>query len=116
MKVFYAFAFVVAGTIAAPHKLGDHHADPFNALADQPSVVKAVQERPGTVKPTMLMPYKFKYDVADEEYGVQMAHNVDSDGIITVGEYNILLPDARMQIVKYRSDPENGYQAEITYQ
>jgi hypothetical protein len=67
----------------------------------------------------MLMPYAFTYNVADEdaeENAVQISQSVDSDGALTVGEYSVMLPDGRLQIVKFRSDAENGYQAEVTYQ
>ncbi|CAL4095357.1 unnamed protein product [Meganyctiphanes norvegica] len=67
-------------------------------------------------KPMMLMPYNIGWGVSDNEYGVQMNHVEDSDGANVNGEYSVLLPDGRMQIVRFTSDAINGYQAEVIYQ
>lgn len=64
----------------------------------------------------MLMPYNIGWEVNDEEYGVQMNHVEDSDGANVNGEYSVLLPDGRLQIVRFTSDPINGYRAEVIYQ
>jgi len=64
----------------------------------------------------MLMPYNIGWEVKDDEYGVQMNHVEDSDGANVSGEYSVLLPDGRLQIVRFTSDPINGYQAEVIYQ
>jgi len=64
----------------------------------------------------MLMPYNIGWDVADQESGVQMNHIENSDGANVNGEYSVLLPDGRMQVVRFTSDPINGYQAEVFYQ
>lgn len=60
------------------------------------------------------MPYDFGYEVNDGDN--QQSHRAESDGEVVRGEYRVLLPDGRMQIVKYTADWKNGYQAEVTYE
>merc|ERR1711970_49029 len=62
------------------------------------------------------MPFAYNWAVADEYSGNQYNHNTNSDGEHTEGEYRVLLPDGRTQIVKYTSDPHSGFQAEVTYE
>ena len=62
------------------------------------------------------MPFEFGYEVKDEYSGNDFSHNSDSDGHVTKGEYRVLLPDGRTQIVTYVADHEDGFQAEVTYE
>merc|ERR1712215_589745 len=62
------------------------------------------------------MPFNYNYAVDDHYSGNQFNHDSKSDGKVTEGEYRVLLPDGRTQIVKYTADPYNGYQAEVTYE
>ena len=62
------------------------------------------------------MPFKFAYEVEDEYTGTQFEHNSNSDGKTTQGEYRVLLPDGRTQIVKYVADHNDGYNAEVNYE
>lgn len=59
--------------------------------------------------------YSFEYEVDAPEYGVQFGHKESREGDVAVGEYNVLLPDGRKQIVKYQADTE-GYKPEVTYE
>ncbi|KAF4519692.1 hypothetical protein B566_EDAN003942 [Ephemera danica] len=62
------------------------------------------------------MPYDFNYAVKDDYYGTDFSHNAVSDGDVVRGEYQVLLPDGRRQIVRYTADWKNGYNAEVTYE
>ena len=66
----------------------------------------------GTAKP-----YSFAYEVVDPTGGNAYGHRENSDGNgVVVGEYRVVLPDTRTQIVKYRVTPDTGYVAEVTYE
>nr|XP_027210976.1 pro-resilin-like [Penaeus vannamei] len=58
----------------------------------------------------------FGYAVDDNDNGNKFTHNGYSEGDTTKGEYRVLLPDGRTQIVTYSSDPERGYMARVTYE
>lgn len=62
------------------------------------------------------MPFKFNYEVKDEYSGNDFSHQSDSDGHVVTGEYRVLLPDGRTQIVTYTADHEDGYRAEVSYE
>lgn len=59
--------------------------------------------------------YEFEYEVNDAETGTQFGHQESRDGDVATGEYNVLLPDGRKQIVKYQADTE-GYKPKISYE
>ncbi|ODN05194.1 Pro-resilin [Orchesella cincta] len=59
--------------------------------------------------------YKFEYGVDDGAAGPQFGHEEERNGQKTRGQYRVLLPDGRMQIVTYTAD-ENGYKADVTYE
>lgn len=62
------------------------------------------------------MPFDFNYNVIDKENAIDQSHQSDSDGDITKGEYRVMLPDGRTQVVRYTADWKNGYNAEVTYE
>ncbi|XP_071523382.1 uncharacterized protein [Panulirus ornatus] len=62
------------------------------------------------------MPYDFAYGVKDEYSGNNYGHNENSDGSTVTGEYRVLLPDGRTQIVTYTADHYKGYIAEVRYE
>lgn len=64
----------------------------------------------------MPMPYDFDWAVQDPDSGNRFSHVENSDGTDVRGEYSVLLPDNRLQIVRFTSDPVNGYQAEVFYE
>lgn len=59
--------------------------------------------------------YEFEYEVNAPEFGTQFGHKESRDGDVAVGEYNVLLPDGRKQIVQYTADTE-GYKPKISYE
>ncbi|XP_066965725.1 cuticle protein 7-like [Macrobrachium rosenbergii] len=62
------------------------------------------------------MPFDFQYAVKDHYKGLDFDHNSNSDGKVVNGQYRVVLPDGRTQIVTYTADHYNGYQAEVTYE
>ncbi|KAK7012581.1 hypothetical protein SK128_012532 [Halocaridina rubra] len=60
--------------------------------------------------------HNFGYAVEDSQLGNQHAHNGYSDGETTKGEYRVLLPDGRTQVVTYSADPKMGFMARVTYE
>lgn len=50
----------------------------------------------------------------DEPTYTDFKHEANSDGKTVTGEYSVLLPDGRNQIVTYTAD-ENGYNAKVNY-
>ncbi|ODN00356.1 Pro-resilin [Orchesella cincta] len=61
-------------------------------------------------------PYSFNYAVNDHYSGANFRQQEASDGNNVNGQYTVLLPDGRTQIVKYNADWKNGFNAEVTYQ
>ena len=85
----------------------------------QPTYPKEVPSSPGINydKPHGAgMPYNYNWAVADADAGLNYGQQENSDGSVVTGEYRVLLPDGRTQIVRYRADHESGYVAEVTYE
>ncbi|KZC08797.1 Pro-resilin [Dufourea novaeangliae] len=61
-------------------------------------------------------PYSFQYEVYDPPSGNDYSQRESSDGNVVTGEYRVLLPDSRTQIVKYMADDANGYTADVQYE
>ncbi len=60
-------------------------------------------------------PYKFAYGV-DDKNGTEFSQKVESDGEVITGEYRVLLPDGRLQIVTYTADWKNGFRPKYRYE
>merc|ERR1719150_2966335 len=61
--------------------------------------------------------YRYEYAVADEYAGVNFGANEARDGYSTYGEYRVVLPDCRTQVVKYNTaDGYSGNIVEVTYE
>ncbi|XP_049882213.1 uncharacterized protein LOC126378092 isoform X2 [Pectinophora gossypiella] len=58
--------------------------------------------------------YEFGYRVKDYHSGNDFGHHEAKSGGNTNGHYHVLLPDGRMQKVKYSAGPE-GFHADISY-
>ena len=61
-------------------------------------------------------PYSFAYEVIDPAGGNAYGHRESSDGAVIEGEYRVVLPDTRTQIVTYSVTAESGYVAELRYE
>ncbi|XP_052873372.1 uncharacterized protein LOC128278681 [Anopheles cruzii] len=59
--------------------------------------------------------YAFGYRVRDFHTGNDFGHVQNHDNGVTRGEYHILLPDGRVQNVRYMAD-EQGFHADVTYE
>ncbi|XP_068247652.1 pro-resilin-like [Palaemon carinicauda] len=60
--------------------------------------------------------HNFGYEVSDSLLGNKHGHTGYSDGETTKGEYRVLLPDGRTQVVTYSADPKSGFMARVTYE
>ena len=60
-------------------------------------------------------PYAYEYGVKDEYHGVDFGQSETSDGKAVHGSYHVLLPDGRVQTVKYTADHYAGYIADVSY-
>ncbi|KAF2354730.1 Transposase Tc1-like [Trinorchestia longiramus] len=59
--------------------------------------------------------YHFSYKVEHAPSANFYSHNENRDGVDTSGQYSVLLPDGRMQVVSYVADKE-GYKADVRYE
>merc|ERR1711981_1268739 len=79
-----------------------------------PPAYKPAPYHPEKIPPK---PFAYEYGVKDEYSGANFGQNEVQDEYGTVtGEYRVLLPDGRTQIVTYTADHEHGYVAEVTYE
>ncbi len=60
--------------------------------------------------------YDFGYKVKDDYYYVDFGHNENRNGHNTKGQYNVVLPDGRRQVVNYYVDGYSGYVADVKYE
>lgn len=58
--------------------------------------------------------YQFGYRVVDTHSGNDYGRTESRDGGLTTGHYHVLLPDGRLQTVRYWSDA-TGFHAHISY-
>merc|ERR1712212_66949 len=104
MKGFFLL-LVSASSLAAPNYPKEAPSSP--GISYEP--VQHKKEHPH-------MPYNYAWAVADPGAGLDFGQNENSDGNVVSGEYRVLLPDGRTQIVRYTSDHVAGYVAEVTYE
>lgn len=60
--------------------------------------------------------YGFAYDVKDGSSYVDLGHQEDRNGDDIKGNYNVVLPDGRRQVVNYYVNGYSGYVADVQYQ
>ncbi|KAK7076333.1 hypothetical protein SK128_016688 [Halocaridina rubra] len=70
-------------------------------------------ENSAEYRPTM---YGFSYVVKDDYSGNDFGHEESRNRDFTEGSYYVLLPDGRLQSVKYYVDGNSGYVVEVTYE
>lgn len=74
---------------------GRNYAPKKPAYAPAPAPVPAALKlAPGPIKP-----YAFAYEVVDPLGDTNFGHRETSDGVVVEGEYRVILPDGRTQIV-----------------
>ncbi|XP_049816360.1 pro-resilin-like [Schistocerca nitens] len=60
-------------------------------------------------------PYNFQYEVRDPESGNDYSQQESSDGQTVTGQFQVLLPDGRNQIVRYSASDATGFVADVQY-
>nr|CAH0110861.1 unnamed protein product [Daphnia galeata] len=60
--------------------------------------------------------YDFGYAVKDDYSYVDFGHNENRNGDKTKGQYYVVLPDGRRQVVNYAVDGYSGYVADVKYE
>lgn len=59
--------------------------------------------------------YEFSYEVQDASSGNDFGHKESRQGDVATGNYHVLLPDGRTQIVDYTAD-NDGYKPNVKYE
>ena len=89
----------------------------FRALAEPEAQKPSYAPQPAALVVGPAKPYSYAYEVVDPAGGNAYGHRENSDGAgVVEGEYRVVLPDTRTQIVTYRVTPETGYVAEVRYE
>ncbi|KAK2706699.1 pro-resilin-like [Artemia franciscana] len=103
------------GSVPVPSKPQDTpvQAPPAPAYTQPEVVVQPIVSGPQEDHPGM--PYDFDWSVSDDDSQNLYSHKESSDGIITRGSWQVLLPDGRTQITTFEAD-KDGYRPVITYQ
>ncbi|XP_018018808.1 pro-resilin [Hyalella azteca] len=60
--------------------------------------------------------YSYSYTNKDAASGNQFGHGEERNRDSTQGQYRVLLPDGRTQIVRYNVNGNAGYIADVTYE
>ena len=60
--------------------------------------------------------YEFQFGVSDSNSGNEYGQQESRVGEDTRGSYRVLLPDGRVQVVKYYVSGDSGFVAEVTYE
>ena len=111
MLRFAAFAALVAVAVALPAG-PPAYGPPAPAYAPAPYHPaphgKPIDEAP--------KPYAFQYGVADDYSGAKFNAQETADGKVVTGQYQVALPDGRIQTVTYTADHYNGYVADVKYE
>ena len=114
MKHFVVISSLVAAACATPAGIPAYHSpQPSYHPAPKPSYHPAPQYKEPVYEPR---PYEYTYGVKDEYTGTSFEAAENSDGNAVYGHYSVLLPDGRIQNVKYTADHYAGYIADVSYE
>ena len=105
------FASTYASPAGPPHPIPGYHV-PHAPPPPPPPHPGPKYHHPIKYEPR---PYAYEYGVKDEYHGVHFGQNEESDGKVVHGSYHVLLPDGRIQNVKYTADHYTGYIADVAY-
>ncbi|XP_042223352.1 pro-resilin-like isoform X2 [Homarus americanus] len=109
MKVYVAVLVAVVAVSVSAFPEGYNYEQPKQSyLPPEPSNRVEEPQQKG-------MPYDFEWDIQNQDFGNAFSHVENSDGSTTQGEYRVLLPDGRTQVVKF-FDKGGGYNADVTYE
>ncbi|GLG96037.1 Cuticle Protein RR-2 28 [Gryllus bimaculatus] len=102
-----------AAAAGAPSRLGNGPAPVYGA----PGFGGYNGALSGTTEDPLAEPanYEFQYEVQDFESGTDFGHQESRQDEFAQGEYRVVLPDGRTQIVEYEATPE-GYKPQIRYE
>ncbi|KAK4327955.1 hypothetical protein Pmani_001615 [Petrolisthes manimaculis] len=67
-------------------------------------------------QPTSPAIYTYQYTAQDSGRGQNFGHAEQRDGQSSSGEYRVLLPDGRTQVVTYTVEGDSGYVAKVSYE
>ncbi|XP_042858839.1 pro-resilin-like [Penaeus japonicus] len=81
-----------------------------------PAAPAAAPAQYGSSEPVDPASYTFSYDANDAQSGNQYGHAEQRDGPQSSGEYRVLLPDGRTQVVQYSVEGDSGYVAKVSYE
>merc|ERR1719264_816537 len=92
---------------AVHHAAPVHHAPAYHAT--KPSYHEPTYDAPAA--------YQYQYGVEDSYSGVNFGQNEHRDGYASTGEYHVVLPDGRTQIVSYNTaDGYSGNVMDVRYE
>ncbi|CAH0702535.1 unnamed protein product [Spodoptera exigua] len=103
---------VLVGSTATA--VNHHHHMVCPALVAVLVVLEVLAEEAMVVDLTMMMD-NLIYEVDDAQTGTKFGHSEQRDGDLATGEYNVVLPDGRRQVVEYEAGLQ-GYMPQIRYE
>ncbi|XP_050728885.1 uncharacterized protein LOC127004792 [Eriocheir sinensis] len=77
-------------------------------------LVACVEPAPAVLEDEPPAKYEYKYTVQDPESGNSYTHHETRNADLTEGTYQVVLPDGRLQVVRYTAD-KGGFNALVEY-